>query len=237
MLGLVQAFTTGTLPSSRISQLVSHGYVPSGFSPEEYKKFKETEAKQKAKKNLGGLGPRGFKSRSFQSFQEALERGETDHLLPVFNAKEKMKKGELKLEDIPVSRKQVVDLFRLLLHRSTRCSDKVLFNNIHCISTCNEEGRGTTPTLRVRRKLVGLNRTRSMPTEATKKSKVSVSLARERVSTGLEHALDHALQRVLQAWLPNSLRITRLLMSKTSRKGHHPQRRKRRNSSVSFKKG
>jgi hypothetical protein len=38
-----------------------------------------------------------------QSFQEALERGEAEHLLPVFNAKERVKKGELKLEDIPVS--------------------------------------------------------------------------------------------------------------------------------------
>ena len=54
-----------------------------------------------ALKNLGGVGPKGFKSRSFQSFQEALERGEAGHLLPVLNAKERVKKGELKLEDIP----------------------------------------------------------------------------------------------------------------------------------------
>lgn len=38
---------------------------------------------------------------SFQSFQEALERGEAEHLLPVFNAKEKVKRGEIKTEDIP----------------------------------------------------------------------------------------------------------------------------------------
>mmetsp|Transcript_56824 Transcript_56824/g.164908 ORF Transcript_56824/g.164908 Transcript_56824/m.164908 type:complete len:210 (-) Transcript_56824:37-666(-) len=100
-LGITQAFTTGTLPETRSSQLVSYGYVPSGFTPEEYKKFKEAEAKKKAKQNLGGLGPRGFKSRSFQSFQEALERGETTHLMPVFNAKDKVKRGELKVEDIP----------------------------------------------------------------------------------------------------------------------------------------
>ena len=36
-----------------------------------------------------------------QSFQEALERGEAEHLLPVFNAKQKIAKGELKEEDIP----------------------------------------------------------------------------------------------------------------------------------------
>ena len=38
-----------------------HGYVPSGFTPEQYKKFKEAEAKKKAKKNLGSMGPKGRK--------------------------------------------------------------------------------------------------------------------------------------------------------------------------------
>ena len=80
-----------------------YGYVPSGFTAESYKKFKEEEAKKAAKKNLGQLGPRGFQSRSMQSFQEAMERGEASHLLPVFNAKERVKNGELKVEDIPVS--------------------------------------------------------------------------------------------------------------------------------------
>ena len=47
------------------------------------------------------MGPKGFKSRSMQSFQEALERGEAEHLLPVFNAKQKIARGELKEEDIP----------------------------------------------------------------------------------------------------------------------------------------
>ena len=43
----------------------------------------------------------GFKSRSFQSFQEALERGEAAHMMPVENAKERLRKKEIKLEDIP----------------------------------------------------------------------------------------------------------------------------------------
>ena len=78
------------------------GYVPSGFTPESYAKFKAEEQKKKqAKKNLGGLGPRGFKSRSMQSFQEALERGEAKHLVPVFNAEEKIKKGIIRPEDVP----------------------------------------------------------------------------------------------------------------------------------------
>jgi hypothetical protein len=92
-------------PSSsvvRTNDVSMRVYVPEGFTPESYAKFKEAEAKKKAK-NLGALGPRGFKSRSMQSFQEALERGEAEHLLPVFNARERVKKGELKVEDIPVS--------------------------------------------------------------------------------------------------------------------------------------
>jgi len=77
-------------------------YVPSGFTEESYRKFKEDEKKKAlAKKNLGGLGPRGFKSRSMQSFQEAMERGDATHLMPVFNAKEKVNSGKLKMEDIP----------------------------------------------------------------------------------------------------------------------------------------
>jgi hypothetical protein len=47
------------------------------------------------------MGPRGFKSRSFQSFQEALEKGDAAHMMPMFNSKEKLKSGEIKMEDIP----------------------------------------------------------------------------------------------------------------------------------------
>lgn len=79
-----------------------HEYVPSGFTKASWAKFKAEEAKKKeAARNLGGLGPRGFKSRSMQSFQEALERGEAEHLMPMFNAKEKLAKGQIRKEDIP----------------------------------------------------------------------------------------------------------------------------------------
>jgi len=47
------------------------------------------------------VGPKGFQSRSFQSFQEALERGEAKHLMPLENARERIRRGELKKEDIP----------------------------------------------------------------------------------------------------------------------------------------
>lgn len=97
------AFQSQSLSTQQRSTSL-YGYVPSGFTPEQYKKFKEVEDKKKAtKKNLGSLGPKGFQSRSFQSFQEALERGEATHLMPVLNAAERVRKGELKPEDIPVS--------------------------------------------------------------------------------------------------------------------------------------
>ena len=97
-----EAFTSVSRGQVVGSNTELYGYVPSGFTKESYAKFKEEEAKKKAKaKNLGGMGPRGFKSRSMQSFQEAMERGEAQHLLPVMNAEERVRKGELKREDIP----------------------------------------------------------------------------------------------------------------------------------------
>mmetsp|Transcript_13601 Transcript_13601/g.29569 ORF Transcript_13601/g.29569 Transcript_13601/m.29569 type:complete len:213 (+) Transcript_13601:229-867(+) len=79
-------------------------YIPSGFNKQSWKAFQAKEQKKKddqAKKNLGAMGPKGYQSRSFQSFQEALERGEATHLLPVENAAARLKSGELKPEDIP----------------------------------------------------------------------------------------------------------------------------------------
>lgn len=99
----IHGFSDISISSIVSSTALSMGYVPSGFTPESYAKFKDDEKKKTAakKKSLGGLGPRGFKSRSMQSFQEALERGEATHLMPVFNAKEKIKRGEIRSEDVP----------------------------------------------------------------------------------------------------------------------------------------
>ena len=94
------AFQSQSLSTQQRSTSL-YGYVPSGLSKEQYEKIKAEEAKKKEKKNLGRVGPKGFQSRSFQSFQEALERGETTHLLPVWNAQARVKSGELKPEDIP----------------------------------------------------------------------------------------------------------------------------------------
>lgn len=89
---------------SRGSSTALFEYIPSGFTKESWAQFKAKEKAKKddlAKKNLGRLGPKGFQSRSFQSFQEALERGEATHMMPVMFAEERVKKGELKIEDIP----------------------------------------------------------------------------------------------------------------------------------------
>jgi hypothetical protein len=101
-LSLEGAQSFQTQSSSLRTSTSLNGYVPSGFTPEQYKKFQAEEAKKK-KKNLGSMGPKGFQSRSMQSFQEALEKGDTTHLMPVFNAKERVRKGEIKAQDIPVS--------------------------------------------------------------------------------------------------------------------------------------
>lgn len=106
-LAAATAFQGSTPQSvSRVGTTTLYEYIPTGFTKESWGKFKAAEQKKKdelAKKNLGRVGPKGFQSRSFQSFQEALERGETTHLLPVENAQERIRKGELKPEDIPVS--------------------------------------------------------------------------------------------------------------------------------------
>jgi hypothetical protein len=76
-------------------------YVPDGMSPEEYKRLKENERKNAANKKFAAFGPQTFQSRSMASFQKDLEQGKAGHLLPVFNAKEKLQKGVIKKEDIP----------------------------------------------------------------------------------------------------------------------------------------
>eukprot|EP00566_Odontella_aurita_P021372 CAMPEP_0113567478 /NCGR_PEP_ID=MMETSP0015_2-20120614/23300_1 /TAXON_ID=2838 /ORGANISM="Odontella" /LENGTH=217 /DNA_ID=CAMNT_0000469881 /DNA_START=30 /DNA_END=683 /DNA_ORIENTATION=- /assembly_acc=CAM_ASM_000160 len=99
----VQSLQTPRLSTVRSSaKVVTYGYIPSGFSKAQWEEFQKKEnTKKQSEKNLGRLGPKGFQSRSFQSFQEALERGEAGHLMPVFNAKQKVARGELKEEDIP----------------------------------------------------------------------------------------------------------------------------------------
>tara|TARA_Y100000389_G_scaffold86211_1_gene82936 strand:- start:801 stop:1319 length:519 start_codon:yes stop_codon:yes gene_type:complete len=71
-------------------------YVPSGLSPEEWDKIKQTD-KQNSIKGLNG--PRGYKSRSMNDFVKALEEGKAQHLMPV--DPRKVKSGEIKPKDVP----------------------------------------------------------------------------------------------------------------------------------------
>ena len=93
-----QAFTVSTTPAQRLLPL--NAYVPSGLTADDYKRIKESD-KKKMGKNLGGLGPRGFKSRSMQSWQEAYERGETGHSIAPFGYKDLLKAGKIKKEEVP----------------------------------------------------------------------------------------------------------------------------------------
>ena len=76
------------------------GYVPDGLSPKEYAAIKAEDRKNLGK-DLGRLGPRGFKSRSMQAWQEAFEKGEGGHSFAPFGYREALKKGEIKKEDVP----------------------------------------------------------------------------------------------------------------------------------------
>jgi hypothetical protein len=87
------------------------GYIPDGMTPEQWKKVKQNESATKAAKKYGAYGPQSFKSRSLQAFQKDLEKGKASHLLPVFNAKEQIKSGKLKQEDIPYMQRGELQMF------------------------------------------------------------------------------------------------------------------------------
>ena len=87
-----QATTPSVRPATQLS-----AYVQSGMTPEEWEKIKAKE--KKAKTNLGAGGARGFKSRSFDSFVKALEKGEATHLYAV--NPEEVRKGNIALKDVP----------------------------------------------------------------------------------------------------------------------------------------
>lgn len=57
-----QTSSTSSVPSSRTTRSRLYEYVPSGFTPEQYKKFKADEVKKK-KSNLGQMGPKGMYSK------------------------------------------------------------------------------------------------------------------------------------------------------------------------------
>ena len=69
------------------------------MSKEEWAKIQKKEVEAKKTKKFGLGGARGFESRSMQSFQEARERGEADHLFPVNPAD--VASGKIPLKDVP----------------------------------------------------------------------------------------------------------------------------------------
>ena len=79
---------------------MARGYVPDGMTADQYKKLKDKE-KASQPKNFFGKGPRDYKSRSFEEFVKGRESGELDYNMPMFFAKDKLAKGEIKPEDIP----------------------------------------------------------------------------------------------------------------------------------------
>ena len=76
------------------------GCVPDGLSPQEHERIRKQD-KQRLGKELGRLGPKGFKSRSMEAWQMACERGETSHTFAPLGCREKLKKGEIKKEQVP----------------------------------------------------------------------------------------------------------------------------------------
>ncbi|KAL7577504.1 hypothetical protein ACA910_015044 [Epithemia clementina (nom. ined.)] len=94
------AFTPTNVRQTRIICTSLDAYVPDGLSAEQYEQIRRQDKKRQGK-DLGRLGPRGFKSRSMQAWQEAYEKGETGHAFAPFGYREQLKQGKIKLQDVP----------------------------------------------------------------------------------------------------------------------------------------
>ena len=94
---LNQSFTVNNiLDVPRKHKSITWGYAPDGMSADEYQKLIKNERDVKFKSMNG---PRGFKSRSFESFQYALERGEAKHLMAV--NPDDVRSGKIPIKDVP----------------------------------------------------------------------------------------------------------------------------------------
>lgn len=75
------------------------GYVPDGLTQKQWDDIKKRENKPK---NYGKSGiSKGFRSRSLNEFLTMRENGNAEYNFPVFFAKERVEKGEIKETDIP----------------------------------------------------------------------------------------------------------------------------------------
>jgi hypothetical protein len=83
------------------SDTALNAYVPDGLTPEQYEKIKQAEQRKIKGKNLGALGPKGFKSRSMQAWQQSYEKGQTSHTFAPIGYRDALKKGQIKKSDVP----------------------------------------------------------------------------------------------------------------------------------------
>ena len=90
-----------TLSISHKTSTELHAYIPDGLSKEQYDKLKKAESNKNKGKNLGALGPRGFKSRSMEAWQKAYEKGQASHAFAPIGFHDKLKKGLIKTEEVP----------------------------------------------------------------------------------------------------------------------------------------
>lgn len=87
--------------SSYNNKDVNVGYIPDGMTPHQWHEMQRQERKSQKKKNFGAFGPQSFQSRSLQSFQKDLQDGKVRHLMPVMFAKQQVKKGKIREEEVP----------------------------------------------------------------------------------------------------------------------------------------
>lgn len=100
------AFSPASQPAFARKTTSLNAYVPDGLTPEQWNKIKKQEQEKNKGKDLGRLGPRGFKSRSMEAWQKAYERGEAGHAFAPLNYKQKLQQGLLKPQDIPYMLRQ-----------------------------------------------------------------------------------------------------------------------------------
>lgn len=89
------------ISSSSTTKQSTVGYVPDGLTVEQYNKIRQQDASRVKGKDFAKVGPKGFKSRSMQAWQEAFERGEAGHTFAMVGYQEKLKKGLIRWEDVP----------------------------------------------------------------------------------------------------------------------------------------
>jgi hypothetical protein len=87
--------------TTRTTTTTLSAYVPDGLTASQYQKIKAQDRQKLEGKDLARLGPRGFKSRSMQAWQEAYEKGQAKHAYAPFGYREQLQKGQLKLKDVP----------------------------------------------------------------------------------------------------------------------------------------